>query len=775
MKIKMNIHSLCLKAYDNLYKEDINGYVQQLSENHFQSPSVQFTLSCHDDSLIVLFTGNPKAILDTRGTLLRNNLTKSSLIISSPSWDAIFHADLKHSLGQIAKEYAVQIQVRLKDAPEIHISGSIESVETTRVKVLVLLDTLAGLVSDSLKDIPHHFHPLVAGRKHAVLQSIMEETTTNIYLQNPFICLCSPERKVDTIYLTGETQASLDKAKELLKKVFLQKTKSINHKSFTVNVNKLDLIMLNKRNELRKIMKDNGSFISLSPLGSGKNSVTVYAENRIYTERSIRLFNRLACDIYEATFILKKDHTFDCSVISFIISQLSQNTGVNATFKANSQELYLVGTATQVRNSYNYLCRQDCFKEQHQYSLFSLEIATDQKEFVSGKKNGKLSKIMRSCKVMIRFTNANDYNSCIVLEGSNSQCVLDGLDKLQDELPAEASYYVPEIHHRRIIGVAGKTIQRIMKQYGVYVKFSGADEYSSLGGYFENEHNVIARTPMKNRTNLDNLWLSVTEYITNPKDKDYRSTTLLIPYYLHRTLSAAHRVQLRDLCRMNNVKIWWPERLGSNKVTLYGPQVQIPIVKAAVEQIVMIESHVSVILPDGHPEKENILTGSEFTLFLEQRLRSLHNELSLIQAVVVNSTPLQKEEGEQQQQQQLLQWDSMYHEKTLVFRLSHTNAFCQTHSLNEVRNMIQSVFLSNGWSFLKVTKAKEFDIALDHLPPTIKVDHSLYEDDDELRFDGPFVNHYDSLPNTPISPALSMYPRTCAPSLLSKMKYIWTQ
>lgn len=43
---------------------------------------------------------------------------------------------------------------------------------------------------------------------------------------------------------------------------------------------------------------------------------------------------------------------------------------------------------------------------------------------------------------------------------------------LQEELPAEISFHVPEAYHKRIIGVGGKNIQRIMKKYGVYVKFS---------------------------------------------------------------------------------------------------------------------------------------------------------------------------------------------------------------------------------------------------------------------------------------------------------------
>ena len=52
-----------------------------------------------------------------------------------------------------------------------------------------------------------------------------------------------------------------------------------------------------------------------------------------------------------------------------------------------------------------------------------------------------------------------------------------------------------------------------MKQYGVYVKFSSNVEYNSLGGYYSNEDNVIARTPTKNADNLYELKNTVLELL----------------------------------------------------------------------------------------------------------------------------------------------------------------------------------------------------------------------------------------------------------------------
>jgi len=57
-----------------------------------------------------------------------------------------------------------------------------------------------------------------------------------------------------------------------------------------------------------------------------------------------------------------------------------------------------------------------------------------------------------------------------------------------------------------------------MKRFGVYVKFSNAEEHAQLGGYFENDDNVIARTPAKNRSNLESLKQNIMELVT-PKVK----------------------------------------------------------------------------------------------------------------------------------------------------------------------------------------------------------------------------------------------------------------
>ena len=200
---------------------------------------------------------------------------------------------------------------------------------------------------------------------------------------------------------------------------------------------------------------------------------------------------------------------------------------------------------------------------------------------------------MKSANVKIKFETFNEHNFLIDISG-NDASVLQGLTLLQEELPAEISFHVPESYHKRIIGVGGRSIQRIMKKYGVYVKFSNAEEFAAMGGYNDNEDNVVARTPAKNAMNLENLKQSVMELV-NPKvrssfrlsglgayftgqDKDYIHETVAIPRKYHRTLLGEKSIFIHDIEGKTNSTVRFPDKeTASDLVTIFGPESQVQI------------------------------------------------------------------------------------------------------------------------------------------------------------------------------------------------------
>ncbi|KAM0681919.1 hypothetical protein MDAP_002884 [Mitosporidium daphniae] len=139
-------------------------------------------------------------------------------------------------------------------------------------------------------------------------------------------------------------------------------------------------------------------------------------------------------------------------------------------------------------------------------------------EFISGKKDGKLSKISRGTGCQVLMDVPQGWRTDIKITSQSLPLLVKAVEMLEGELPASLSFFVPDHHHKRIIGHGGKHIQKWMKLFGVYVKFSNNNTGNSnpiilthpndgkkgAGGagsdiFFQNiRPNVLIRTPAKN-------------------------------------------------------------------------------------------------------------------------------------------------------------------------------------------------------------------------------------------------------------------------------------
>lgn len=107
--------------------------------------------------------------------------------------------------------------------------------------------------------------------------------------------------------------------------------------------------------------------------------------------------------------------------------------------------------------------------------------------------------------VQIIFDGFNEYNFYIDVCGNQYESTKNGLDLVEQEMPASISFHVPDQYHKRIIGIGGQHIQRIMKKYSVFVKFSNAMDRGGMGKEEDDikVDNVICRTPARNAQSLD--------------------------------------------------------------------------------------------------------------------------------------------------------------------------------------------------------------------------------------------------------------------------------
>ncbi|KAF9451773.1 hypothetical protein P691DRAFT_662387 [Macrolepiota fuliginosa MF-IS2] len=665
------------------------------SYNHHQPPPLPDTLAsdadavqklvvmamqlhgCHVSYFIVdhgkaynfHITGTYQQVMLTRGLILKDcpiqhrsaiKVTRSE-ILDSPFSKPTLKSDVRRRLDDIASETLAHIAVvnsplsatsrtppdgissnggwsglETERVCELVITGTEDAVDLARVRLLVMLDELSGLHAE-ICDIDHKMHPIIAGKKRHVIQTIQEETATNIYFPSPLQgVFCSDAtgtssggRNSNTIWITGEF-FGVQRARDMLYQVSLSKRNNLISKDTAILPRKLDWMITDHADDLRTVMSDNSTFIQFPPLGSSTSLITCFGDSKVNVQRTIRSIMQLACQSYVGSFwllpvqfnALLPPATLNTSTVTTLLNQISVATGAEVVFKSMCFEMH--GLEHEVRAAVNMILDLDVIKAFHHEIRFQIELANEHREFISGKKNGKINKIMQTTNVKIKFETFNDHNFLIDISGSDNS-VLQGLSLLQEELPAEISFHVPEAYHKRIIGVGGRSIQRIMKKYGVYVKFSNAEEFTALGGYNDNDDNVVARTPAKNAVNLENLKQSVMELV-NPKDKDFVNETMSIPRRYHRTLLGEKSIFIHDIETKTNSHVRFPDKeTASDVVTIYGPESQVQIAAAMLLDHVPFEADMAV---PPNSDLPHLCATTEFINLVERVKRELQVSIS---------------------------------------------------------------------------------------------------------------------------------------------------
>ncbi|KAJ7107666.1 cytoplasmic protein [Mycena crocata] len=610
-------------------------------------------------------TGAYQQVMAARGMILKEcpiqhraaiKVARSE-ILDSPSSNPALKSEVRRRLDEIASQTLAHIAVvnsplslsnrtppdgisssagwsglETERVCELVVTGQGDSVDLARVRLLVMLDELSGLHAE-MCEIDHKLHAIIAGRKRAMLQQIQEETATNIYFPSPLQGLLGPEqsdsptpnsRNGNVIWITGEF-FGVQRARDMLFQVSVNKSKSVISRDTAILPRKLDWMVTDRADDLKSIVSDNATFIQFPPLGSSTSLITVYGDHRVNIQRTIRSIMVLACQYYVGSFwllpiqfnALLPPATLNASQVTNLLKQISIASGAEVVFKSMCFEMH--GLEKEVHSAVSMVMELEMIQAFHHEIRFQIELANEHREFISGKKNGKINKIMQTTNVKIKFETFNDHNFLIDIAGPDGS-VLQGLSLLQEELPAEISFHVPEAYHKRIIGVGGRSIQRIMKKYGVYVKFSNAEEFAALGGYGDNDDNVVARTPAKNAINLDNLKQSVMELV-NPKDKDYTNETVSIPRRYHRTLLGEKSIFIHDIETKTNSHVRFPHKeTASDIVTIFGPESQVQIAAAMLLDHVPFEADMNV---PPSAELSRLCVSADFTNLVERIKREL--------------------------------------------------------------------------------------------------------------------------------------------------------
>lgn len=135
-------------------------------------------------------------------------------------------------------------------------------------------------------------HTLVCGRTRKNIKLIESATKTAIYFPPPFhkvfgyVPPRATRRSEDEVFITGETQEQIVQAKQKLRELVVGV--KIFVKDVMVSSSKIDNILLDRLDKVRKVMEMNASYVLFPQLGSQRGIVRVQGTEVLHVERTVR-------------------------------------------------------------------------------------------------------------------------------------------------------------------------------------------------------------------------------------------------------------------------------------------------------------------------------------------------------------------------------------------------------------------------------------------------------------------------------------------------------
>lgn len=151
-------------------------------------------------------------------------------------------------------------------------------------------------------------HTLVSGRTGKNIKMIESATKTAIYFPPPFpgvfgyIPPNATRRASDEVFITGETQERINHAKQKLKELVMGI--KLYTKNAVVSASKIDSMLLDRLDKVRKIMESNGSYVLFPQFGSQRGMVRVQGTDVLHVERTVKEIMALVSSLLPITDVL---------------------------------------------------------------------------------------------------------------------------------------------------------------------------------------------------------------------------------------------------------------------------------------------------------------------------------------------------------------------------------------------------------------------------------------------------------------------------------------
>lgn len=404
---------------------------------------------------------------------------------------SIFTGELRPQLKPEVREFLdglvsyVGITITVSTNFILHTYGTKEAVAYAQYKLLIALNHFYGYAIWKI-DIPLSQQSLVAGPNRQNLHTIFQQTGVNVYM--PPTLTFGLELNVDEVFLAGD-KTQLIFAEKLLREVIIRKT-DILEKECVISCFVKDTVLTRSKAKLDAIMLRHASFIQFPPLGCKDSTIRVMGTTRRSIDNTIAELMRLCGSVY----CMEVQALIDQSLAAQICA-----TGTSLMKFQNGTVLY--GLDQEIHKTLQVL--KSAETSGIGFSVL-IEQPVELMDFVLGKKQGKILKVINGNSTKITVEKFHEYNFRLRLSGEKVSLLVEALKLLEEELPAEKSLYIPEVYHKQIIGQGGLAIQMLMRKYNVYMRFANTtkEKYPNAFGDMRSD-NVIIRCPAKNCSQID--------------------------------------------------------------------------------------------------------------------------------------------------------------------------------------------------------------------------------------------------------------------------------
>lgn len=429
----------------------------------------------------------------------------------------------------------------------ILIYGDQDSSRFAEFKVNIVLERIRGNFIDSIP-IELSLQPLVAGPNLTNFKYIERVSKTKIFVPEWLPELFASQtpnpnaRNLNEVYIAGEEFHVLV-AKLMLKDIIKRNQPLV--KDCVISFAKIDLLSLRFQDSLRKIMVTHGTFIQIPYLGAARAVIRVQSPSLPICNLTITELMNLTTLLYNATYwvhtgeedgqgsFLQPNIPVDFDILDRV------SAGSGATIVCKNTSFDIIGLKSDTKRAVAMIKSLPIWEQSKQQVRYRVELSNEQREFISGKKNGKILRIMNTANVFIKLLPFNEYNFYVDIYSELPPEATNGLKLLEEELPSELAFYIPETYHKKVIGAGGSTVQSIMRKYNVFIKFSSGYDVNPNGYTRLKSTNVLIRCPSKNAKEMEPAKNELLETVFD-RSQEHGTTFIKLSRSYMRILLAHH-------------------------------------------------------------------------------------------------------------------------------------------------------------------------------------------------------------------------------------------